>query len=228
MARIEKADHASIVQMVQVEGIRASEVAAKYGCTPANIYAIIARQKRADAPALPIEAPVGISEPAPKAVRGRKRGGAAVSDMRADTALEAMAVVDSDLFDPNLAAAPAPETVPVPAVAAVVLSEPLAPQVKMAPPLPRRSEAGRSESARSEPARAEPSRRMQASARPPSMKGGYGLTMRSPEGDENTAPFRSLEDLLMTAKQLLRTAARSPEPVWFSIQPIDLANFEAD
>ena len=53
-------------------------------------------------------------------------------------------------------------------------------------------------------------------------KGGFALMMRGSEGEEIANPFRSLEDLLAAAKPILRTAARSPEPIWFSIRPVDL------
>ena len=59
-------------------------------------------------------------------------------------------------------------------------------------------------------------------------KPGYGLTMRTAEGEESLAPFRSLDDLLTAIKPILRGAARSPDPVWFSIGPIDLATIDSD
>ncbi|WP_157033806.1 hypothetical protein [Belnapia moabensis] len=46
--------------------------------------------------------------------------------------------------------------------------------------------------------------------------------MRTSDGEEAVNPFHSLEELLSAAKPLLRTAARSPEPIWFSIQQVDL------
>ena len=46
--------------------------------------------------------------------------------------------------------------------------------------------------------------------------------MRASDGEEAAHPFRSLEELLSAAKPLLRTAARSLEPIWFSIQQVDL------
>ncbi len=59
-------------------------------------------------------------------------------------------------------------------------------------------------------------------------KPGFGLHMRTAEGEESVAPFRSLEDLLSAAKNILRGSAKSPDPVWFSIQPLDLATIDAD
>ena len=50
--------------------------------------------------------------------------------------------------------------------------------------------------------------------------------MRTGDGEEAVNPFRSLEDLLSAAKPLLREAARSPDPIWFSIQSVDLEDLE--
>ena len=54
------------------------------------------------------------------------------------------------------------------------------------------------------------------------------LVMRTAEGEENMTPFRSLDDLLSAVKPILRAAARSPDAVWFSIQPVDLASLDSD
>ena len=62
----------------------------------------------------------------------------------------------------------------------------------------------------------------------PTLKQGYGLVMRSPEGEESVAPFRSLDDLLGAVKPILRAAATGSEPVWFCIRPVDLATLEED
>ena len=59
-------------------------------------------------------------------------------------------------------------------------------------------------------------------------KPGFGLVMRTSEGEDSQTPFRSLDDLLSAIKPILRAAARSPDPVWFSIQPIDLAALDSD
>jgi hypothetical protein len=50
--------------------------------------------------------------------------------------------------------------------------------------------------------------------------------MRTEDSDETVTPFRSLEDLLSAVKPILRAAARSPDPVWFSIRQIDLSEME--
>ena len=65
MARIPREEHATIVRRVDVEG---HKVAAAYGCTPANIYAILAKQRRQGAgEAAPTVPPLQLSE-------GRARG----------------------------------------------------------------------------------------------------------------------------------------------------------
>ena len=54
------------------------------------------------------------------------------------------------------------------------------------------------------------------------------LVMRTAEGEENLTPFRSLDDLLSAVKPILRVPARSPDAVWFSIQPVDLASLDSE
>ena len=46
MARIGKQEHARILGMVDVEHRKVAEVAAVYGCTPANIYALLGKLRR--------------------------------------------------------------------------------------------------------------------------------------------------------------------------------------
>jgi hypothetical protein len=52
--------------------------------------------------------------------------------------------------------------------------------------------------------------------------------MRTSDGEEAVNPFRSLDELLSAAKSILRTAARSPEPIWFPIQQVDLDMLSED
>ena len=59
-------------------------------------------------------------------------------------------------------------------------------------------------------------------------KPGMALMMRTADGEETISPFRSLDDLLSAVKPILRSAARSPDAVWFSIQPVDLALLDSD
>ena len=46
MARIGKDQHPRILQLVDTEHRKVAEVAAEYGCTPANIYALLSKLRR--------------------------------------------------------------------------------------------------------------------------------------------------------------------------------------
>jgi hypothetical protein len=59
-------------------------------------------------------------------------------------------------------------------------------------------------------------------------KRGIGLILRTSNGDEAVHPFRSIEDLLSAVKPLLRSASKSPEPIWFSIQDLDLSELSCE
>ncbi len=50
MARISKEEHSRVLRMVDSEHRKVAEVAAEYGCTPANIYALLSKLRRRDAP----------------------------------------------------------------------------------------------------------------------------------------------------------------------------------
>ncbi len=50
MARISKEEHSRILRMVDSEHRKVAEVAAEYGCTPANIYALLHKLRRQVAP----------------------------------------------------------------------------------------------------------------------------------------------------------------------------------
>ncbi|WP_158292461.1 hypothetical protein [Paracraurococcus ruber] len=52
--------------------------------------------------------------------------------------------------------------------------------------------------------------------------------MRTSDGEEAVHPFRSLEDLLSASKPILRSAVRSPEPIWFSVQEVELEAVAAE
>src|SRR3954454_6428922 len=49
MPRIPREEQATIRHRVDVEGQKVADVAAAYGCTPANIYAILAKLRRQEA-----------------------------------------------------------------------------------------------------------------------------------------------------------------------------------
>ena len=179
VARIGKSEHARILRLADVEGRKVAEIAAEYGCTAANIYALLGKLRRAPAPALeaPVPQPVA-AEPAPDA-----------------------SVVD-------LFALPAPpvrtEAAPLPARLVPTAVPPATPrQVRAEKPV------------------------TPVTVRP-ALKQGYGLVMRSPDGEESVAPFRSLDDLLGAIKPILRAAATGSEPAWFCIKPVDLAALEED
>jgi hypothetical protein len=112
-----------------------------------------------------------------------------------------------DLF---ASAPPAPAPAPPP--------RPPAPVIRAAPPPPPRA---------SEDATPVPKGGRSSGVGASLAKPGYALAMRGPEGDENLTPFRSLDDLLSAVKPILRAAARNPEAIWFSIQPIDLATLDS-
>lgn len=189
MPRIAREEHARIRERIETGGESVAAVAATYGCSPANIYAILAKLRRAAGGPEAIEAaPAGA---------GQQLTFAAVGSVTAN-------VASPPLPEPAAEIAP-PDEPPV----ALARSGPPSPAIA---PLP----AGR------EPA---PPTRGRAPA-PRGLKGGYVLLMRTSDGEEAVNPFRSLEDLLSAAKPILRDAARSPEPVWFSIQAVDLAALE--
>ena len=167
MARIAKADHQRILHMADVDGRKAADIAAEFGCTPANIYALLGR------------------------LRGRAGKGTEAPE------------------PPAPAPTPAPVTPPVDLFAAAPSSRPASATVTDIPGHRPAAPPGRGIGARL-------------------AKPGFGLAMRTADGEESLAPFRSLDDLLTAIKPVLRNAARSPDPVWFSIQPIDLAAIETD
>jgi hypothetical protein len=172
--------------MVDVEQCKVSEVAAEYGCSPANIYTLLSKLRRAEVVAQtqrPTRATDAPPPPAPAPETHRQE------------AAETTPV--ADLFAAAAEAPPAPVKSAAP---------PLQPVSATVTELPRKRGG------------------IGASLAKP----GFGLTMRAGDGDENMTPFRSLEDLLSAVKPILRASAKNPEPVWFSIQPIDLASIEFD
>ena len=201
MARIRKDDHARILQLVDVERRAVREIAAEFGCTPAAIYALLTKLRRAAA--------------------GVAAGSQAPLELGEET------VTDAEVPRPHV---PPPVTVPVPASerqeerrvvtferAAPAAATPAAAAVQAAvpapAPVPMREEARR-------PAPSSVGARL--------AKPGMGLLMRTPEGEETMTPFRSLDDLLSAIKPILRAGARSPDPVWFSLQPVDLSTIDVD
>src|SRR4051812_6572372 len=105
MPRIPREEQATIRHRVDVEGQKVADVAAAYGCTPANIYAILAKLRRQDAQDTgEVASSPSVAEAAP-------------------TPVPAVAAVD-DLFGALAEAAPAPAA---PAVMPPVAPEPPVP-----------------------------------------------------------------------------------------------------
>ena len=209
MPRIPREEQATIRHRVDVEGQKVADVAAAYGCTPANIYAILAKLRRQDAQdtAEVVPSP-SVAEAGPTSVPAA----AAATDLfgalaEPNSAPAAPAVMLPAAPEPP---APANDKASSPAVAASDL-----PPARVPSPAPTRS--GRVGAASRSSVPAPPPR--------PS-KAGYALLMRTSDGEEAVNPFRSLDELLAATKPILRTAARSPEPIWFSIQQVDLDALE--
>jgi hypothetical protein len=195
MPRIAREEHPRIRERIEVGREKVAAVAASYGCSSANIYAILTKLRRAAGPAEP------------------------TAQVLTDAPLQQLAF-------PTEASAPAEgpargeAEVPAPATAAELTPVPDPPSF----PQPVKAPATAVAPARPPSAAGAPGHDRLPSPR--GLKSGYALMMRTSDGEEAVNPFRSLEDLLSAAKPILRNAARSPEPVWFSIQPVDLAALE--
>lgn len=187
MARINKRDHAAILYMADFEECKPAEIAAKYDCTPANIYALLnklRRQKATEQPPLALDAkpaePVATRTPAPARIAPP------VAAVKPDANVLAFELAPAP---EKIAAAPMPRGAPVREAAAPAGQKPVG--AKLAKP-------------------------------------GVALVMRTADGEESMTPFRSLDDLLSAIKPILRGSARSPDPVWFSLQPIDLSTIDTE
>ncbi len=233
MARIARDAYPTIQHLVDVEGKKVAEVAASYGCTPANIYAILGKARRLAGEAgpqadlkLPVAQAPAEEAPAEAGVLAATASGQAspadlITDQPGDAAPEHAAPAWTDEVpasgEPGAAAGPTPEVeVPAP--------ETKTPERLAAAPPPAPARAPSGSTGREAPAA---SRSPRGGAR--SEKGrGVALLMRTSDGEETAHPFRSLEELLSAAKPILRSAARSSEPIWFSIQEADLDAFAVD
>ena len=219
MAKIPQEMHAVIRRQVDDEGRKVAEVAAEYGCTPANIYALLTKLRRQD------------SDPATAAL-SKPAATAPASAMAAKTRKVKTAPAETALID-LFAAFGEEELPPAPAPTGT-------PAQKAEPTKPDKASADRPapelESAKPKPSQAQP---VSPALKQPDRKGmspkdaapstgrvkgkpGYALIMRTVDGEETVNPFRSLDELLSASKLLLRTAVRSAEPIWFSIQQVDL------
>ncbi len=213
MARIDKSQHSRILRSIDVEGRKVTEVAAEYGCTPANIYALLGRLRRA-AP----DGPRAVAATPAVSPRAPETSPAVVNTASLPDAADLFELAPVETPVPAEAARPParPGLASVPQAAGQAGTEPArqatspTAHLSSVTDLPRRGPAGR------------------RGAAPSLAKAGYGLAMRTEDGDENLTPFRSLEDLLSAIKPILRAASRSPDAVWFSIQSVDLANLDSD
>ena len=209
MPRIPREEQATIRHRVDVEGQKVADVAAAYGCTPANIYAILAKLRRQDAQETgEVVSSPSFAEAGPTSVPAA----AAADDLfgalaEANSVSAAPAAMLSAALEPSVTANDKSSS---PGAAA-----PDSPPAPLPSPAPTRS------------GRAKAASRSSVPAPPPRpSKTGYALLMRTSDGEEAVNPFRSLDELLAATKPILRTAARSPEPIWFSIQQVDLDALE--
>ncbi|MDO9713602.1 hypothetical protein [Paracraurococcus lichenis] len=221
---------------MDVEGKKVAEVAASYGCTPANIYAILSKTRRSageasspadpEAPAAPVAADAGApAEPLPGPITPADP--APPADLFADLPGQA-APRQTDPIETE--GVPAPSTPATSsgsapgAEAAASASEPETQGQVVAPPIPAPANGPPSRASKAIPAA---SRALRDATR--GGKGsGMALLMRTSDGEETAHPFRSLEELLSASKPILRSASRSAEPIWFSIQQVDLDAFAAE
>lgn len=226
MARIGKAEYPKILRAVDDQGRRVVEVAAEYGCTPANIYALMSKLRRVGTGASPPIEATDSASVTPQEPMTIVEATPLVGDAGADLfvrpvqspARMAVATSGPDSRVDKSVSEPTPPTKPAAVVGTTLradqASRPGHAAVDVSAKvtnLPQRTFALERDSIGA------------ALARP-----GVGLLMRNADGEETLTPFRSLEDLLSAIKPLLRTVACCPDPLWFSIQPVDLAALADD
>jgi hypothetical protein len=229
MARISKEDHPAILRMVDVENRKVSEVAAEFGCTPANIYVLLGKLRRSMGE-LPeqgsAQRPLALDQDQPPA-RAVVSAGAEGYQLAEPNSVSERAETDRrEIAEPDR---PSEEN------GNVLSFERATPSAASGP------EIGRAEAPAAEPVAPVPPQAPKA-VRPAARAGGttptkvgaklakpgVGLVMRTADGEESLAPFRSLDDLLSAIKPILRASARSADPVWFSLQPVDLSALDSD
>ena len=235
MARIGRQEHARILQMVDGEHRKVAEVAAEYGCTSANIYALLGKLRRE------VSGSVGTAGAIKKAAE--KASPLSVEQrLCLDAAAPAPIAAGPDLFASGSgsggvsALEPKGSRLHTPSTADTASTEEVAvPQNRRPPSLaavPRQALPAITPSSAGSVVERLPApgatRVAPAGVGAALSKPGMALVMRTADGEENMTPFRSLDDLLSAAKPILRAAARSPDAVWFSIQPVDLASLDTD
>lgn len=208
MARLKKEDHARILHLVDVEHRAVREIAADFGCTAANIYSLLAKLRRSGAEkGGPAETAADTEDQAASAGLLAQPG----LGLGLDTGLPDAPAAEPGVVMPFEQAEP-PRARTVPATSATVT--PMTAQPPVPKPVP--------------PAPSQPAAERRAGLGARLSKPGMGLVMRTEDGEETMTPFRSIDDLLSAIKPLLRATARNPDPVWFSLQPVDLSLIEMD
>ena len=235
MTRIAKSEHARILDMVDGERRSVADVAAQYGCTKANIYALLGKLRRNLGPGSTAEPrtsstsqvrrlPVSRNQEPASSTPGTTAEDPVSRDLFApgDPAVEAAAPTSAvkprglPKFDDDLAARDR--------VTAEAQSSSSAPDTSQQA---ERGDAGQALTVVArKPPRGAASKATGIGAT--LAKPGVALLMRTADGEDTSTPFRSLDDLLSAIKPILRAAARSPDAVWFSIQPVDLASLDSE
>ena len=234
MPRIAKDEHPRILRMVDEEHRKVAEVAARYGCTPANIYALLSKLRR--------EIPSGtgavsVHETSPDITSPAVLQQTLLPDAAAIANLKNA----PDLFAPTLPADNPPglrakggrrrsRTFVDPATGALLetASKEGKPTISAVSQLqPEAFPSPSTSSAVTQPPGSGAATK-RGGVGATLAKPGMALMMRTADGEENLTPFRSLDDLLSAVKPILRAAARSPDAVWFSIQSVDLSLLDGD
>ncbi|MBK1662080.1 hypothetical protein CKO45_28235 [Paracraurococcus ruber] len=228
MPRIAREEYPRILAMVDGEGMRVAEVATAYGCTPANIYAILskARQMPAGTGSAPMHpSPSALTHPGTEKAAEAPAAGASdpVLPPPADLFDDAPRRAEPRAADAADGACPGMPTKADGGPDAPVL-ETSTPGLTAAAPKPAAAGSTPARTAREVPAAAT----MPRSGARVGKGRGVALLMRTSDGEEAVHPFRSLEDLLSASKPILRSAVRSPEPIWFSVQEVELEAVAAE
>jgi hypothetical protein len=224
MAKIPQEMHAVIRRQVDEEGRKVAEVAAEYGCTPANIYAILTKARRQDSEPATTALSIPAVTPPVLATAAKARKVKAAPAKTAPIDLFAGFGEEEPPPAPAPAGAPAKKTGPAKPGKAADRPAPQLEATKAKPSRAQSAPPALEKSGRKEP----PPNDAAASAARVKGKPGYALIMRIVDGEETVNPFRSLDELLSASKLLLRTAVRSAEPIWFSIQQVDLESLAED
>jgi hypothetical protein len=223
MARIRKQDHARILHMVEVEYRKPSDVATELGCSTAAVLALVIRSRReaerereAEADAQPPLALDAVPPPGPQEEKAPIVS-PGVPALEADASADVPVTDTPEVADTSDQGRNVVAFEPVPSVPKDEADNHRSLVPSRTPPMQRSGSSQRRGSSGGQVA---------VGAR--LAKPGYGLMMRTADGEENLTPFRSMDDLLSAIKPILRASANSPEPVWFSLQPVDLTTIDVE